>query len=645
MTSDQPPRFDYKTAWIMAGLFVAVLAVYAWTLAPGMVRGDGAELQFTLARGGVAHPTGYPLYTLLGWLWAHVLPFGSMAWRINLLSAVAGAGAVALTYAIGYRLTRRVLPALAGALLLAFSPTFWTQSSITEVYALHILFVAAVLYLLLLWRDAGPRRPRFLVATAFVYGLSLSHHRTMLLLAPAILVFLVLEEWAPRLRRGSGARTAVPNTDTDTGTGKQAREGQVGRNRSGGTAEQRVARSVRSVLVLSAAFLAGLLPYLHIFVHQLSRGRTVQHIVWNVILGGDFVGFLGLRSNQLYVLWDLPRQQVGLFGLAVAAIGLVWLAWKQRSVAWLLGLSYAANVAFCLFYRVPDIPVFAIPGTLVLAVWAGASAGFLASLIARMARPSSPLRRVRSRVPAFTRYTLELALVLVAMTSFRHLPAVQGEVSQMDGDIEQQTRDLLAYPFEPGAIVIGSWDTTMAARWLRTVEGVQADVRVIAVHRECEWLIQALNSGGPVYMTPEVQITRLPEGYQFEEAQQLGKITTRPAAYTRLDLQLHPQVTLEGVQRQGQLLILRWLVTGAPLAEDYSTYVHFFDAEGQPLGQQDKGIGEATCWYPPTTWPPGEVMQDLFILPAGTASIRTGLYAVHEGQIEPLGTDATFALP
>ncbi len=174
------------------GLFAATLVLYVWTLAPGLVRGDGGELQYVLAIRGVAHPTGYPLYTLLGWLWTKLIPFGSIAWRINLLSAVCGAGAVALVYGIVYRLTRRIVPALAGAVFLGLSPVFWTLSSVTEVYALHALFVAAVLYLLLVWRDATSHRFRLLALTAFVYGLSLSHHRTMILLAPAMAVFVLL---------------------------------------------------------------------------------------------------------------------------------------------------------------------------------------------------------------------------------------------------------------------------------------------------------------------------------------------------------------------------------------------------------------------------------------------------------------------
>ena len=585
--------------WTALGLFVVTLILYLWTLAPGLVRGDGGELQYVLAIRGVAHPTGYPLYTLLGWLWTQLLPFGSIAWCINLLSAVCGAGAVTLVYGIVYRLIRRPVPALAGALFLAFSPVFWTLSSVTEVYALHALFVAAVLYLLLAWRDAKSHRFRILVLTAFVYGLSLSHHRTMLLLAPAIGVFVLLV---------SGGRPS----------------------RSRGW----VRRMTRRSLVLALAFLAGLLPYLHIFAYHLSRGRTVQDVVVNVILGGDFAGFLGLRSDPLYVLWELPRQQLGLLGLIAAAAGVAWLIWKERNAAWLLGLVYLANVAFCLLYRVPDIPDFTLPITLVLAVWAGASAGFLS--------------RLRGRESI--RLGLELALLMIAALSLRHLPQAQAGIASRDGGIEAQGRALLAYPFEPDATVIADWDLAMVVRFLRNIEGIQADVQVQSVRlgreRGCEALRAALESGKAVYVAPAVRLTRLPDGYQFEAAAPYLKISGQPAPYTRLDRQIDPQVVLEGVQVRDDLLVLRWLVAGSALDTDYTTYVHYFDSTGQPIGQEDKGLGaELSCWYRPTAWPPGEVIQDLYVAPSGTAAIRVGLYTLVDGQVQSRGDAPLITLP
>ena len=81
--------------WPVAAAGLA-LALYARTLAPGVFVADFAEFQYLPARLGLAHPNGFPFYMLLGKLWS-LLPIGNLAWRMNLLSALAGTLAVGLT--------------------------------------------------------------------------------------------------------------------------------------------------------------------------------------------------------------------------------------------------------------------------------------------------------------------------------------------------------------------------------------------------------------------------------------------------------------------------------------------------------------------------------------------------------------------
>ena len=187
----------------LTGLLAMV--VYLRTLAPGVLGGDSGEFQFTAWLGGFAHPTGYPLYLILGYLWTHLLPWHDPAWRLNLFSALCGAFAVALTYllaaAILHRtlrpgqgvIARRLLAVLA-ALSFAFTSTFWSQALVAEVYALNAVFVVAVLLGLVIWSEQAANgvvgRSRTLYWTAAVYGLGLAHHRTMILLVPAVALFL-----------------------------------------------------------------------------------------------------------------------------------------------------------------------------------------------------------------------------------------------------------------------------------------------------------------------------------------------------------------------------------------------------------------------------------------------------------------------
>ncbi|HEX6691143.1 MAG TPA: DUF2723 domain-containing protein [Burkholderiales bacterium] len=133
---------------------------------------------------GIEHPPGFPLHTLLGKL-ATLLPVGSVAYRVHLLSALFGALTCALVWLCARRLAEGRLPAYLAALGLGLMPVFWSQSVIAEVYTLNTFFFA-----LLLWLALQPGVGR-LYWMALLFGLSLSNHWPLtLLVAPAFAVRL-----------------------------------------------------------------------------------------------------------------------------------------------------------------------------------------------------------------------------------------------------------------------------------------------------------------------------------------------------------------------------------------------------------------------------------------------------------------------
>ena len=147
-----------------------------------MVRGDSAEFVVAAATLGVPHPSGYPLHVLLGYLFSG-LPFGpfgpvgSVAWRVNLLSAVADAAAVGVLCLAVSRWAGSVWAGVAAAGLFGFSANVWHYATNAEVFALHNLAVAALLLVSLLYAA----RPTATNATwiALVLGLGLSNHHTL----------------------------------------------------------------------------------------------------------------------------------------------------------------------------------------------------------------------------------------------------------------------------------------------------------------------------------------------------------------------------------------------------------------------------------------------------------------------------------
>src|SRR6266545_775141 len=153
-----------------AGVFAVAMVVYLRTLLPGSSFGDWGEMQMIPAQLGVPHPTGYPLYVLLGKAFS-LLPMGSIAYRANLLSAVAAAGGAAAVVLVSTRLgVRPVLAAIAG-LTLAVTGTLWLEATFSEMNGLHLLLVGLVIHRALVWR--AERRDSDLRLGGLLAGVSL----------------------------------------------------------------------------------------------------------------------------------------------------------------------------------------------------------------------------------------------------------------------------------------------------------------------------------------------------------------------------------------------------------------------------------------------------------------------------------------
>lgn len=188
---------DYALAILGALL---ALAVYLKTLAVTVTGEDSGELVAAAATLGIPHPTGYPLWCLLGYAFTKIIPIGDAAFRVNLMSAVFGSATVFLVILIVIRLTRSHLAGLGGGLSLAFSREFWEQSVIAEVYTLNAFFFAWCILIILAWRES--RRDRLLRWFALVYGLSLTNHSTMAMVGPVFGLYVLAIE--PRIWRRFG---------------------------------------------------------------------------------------------------------------------------------------------------------------------------------------------------------------------------------------------------------------------------------------------------------------------------------------------------------------------------------------------------------------------------------------------------------
>jgi hypothetical protein len=181
----------------LALLVALLLAVYLTTLSRSISGGDSGELVTVAYELGVAHPPGYPLHTLIGHGLTY-LPFGSIAMRVNLGSALYATGCGILIWATLRRWLGDPWIAFFGAGLFCFSPSVWRYAIIAEVFALNNLCVAGLLFAALRYWQAP--EPRWIYVVSAIAGLGLANHHSLVFALVPLLCCLAVRDWRPLLR-------------------------------------------------------------------------------------------------------------------------------------------------------------------------------------------------------------------------------------------------------------------------------------------------------------------------------------------------------------------------------------------------------------------------------------------------------------
>lgn len=182
---EEPIQGEVWLPWVF-GILTAV--VFLMTMCRTVPGGDSGELISVSYALGVAHPPGYPLYTLLGHLFTYI-PIGNVAWRVNFMSAVFGLASGLVLYALTARWLRDRWLAILAAGIFIFSPLAWRYAVVAEVFTLNNLFIVLLLYVTL--RFVEEPRLKWAAAWSATLGLACSHHHTILFLAIPIFLMLV----------------------------------------------------------------------------------------------------------------------------------------------------------------------------------------------------------------------------------------------------------------------------------------------------------------------------------------------------------------------------------------------------------------------------------------------------------------------
>ena len=400
----------------------AALAVYGMTLCPTVYVEGSGELIGAAHRLGTAHPTGYPLFCLSGRLLALALPWVSPAVAINAASALFAAACCGALAALLYGRGVRPVVALAAALVLAFSRTFWSQAVIAEVYGLALLLVVLVLAQTL--RACERKEPRQVLLLGWLMGLGLTAHLMQVLIWPGIVAVLAWR-WPALWRRP---------------------------------------------LLLAQGLLTALGGYSLVAYLPLRNGRG-SGFHWGPL--DDLAALWQHLSGSLYrsSFFSLPlegmllnaqrwlEQAAGEFHLALVPLiawgG--WAAWRRdRSVLVLVGGAITCNLIAALnYHRDPNgLPVFYLLSIVGLAVWLAMGLDALAS-------------RVRPLV------SVPIAALVVALMLIAHYEASDRSENWV---ADRYGRDILADLPEGAILITEGDDAAFVLDYLLRIEGLRPDV-------------------------------------------------------------------------------------------------------------------------------------------------------------------------
>lgn len=580
---------------LAVALVGAVFLMYWRTTGPTVLPGDSGELQFAAWGFWLAHPTGYPLYLILGGAWQHLVQIGDPAFRLNLFSAFWSALTTGVAFLAFWNVTQSRAAATIAALTLAVSPLFWSQATRAEVYALHSFFVALLTLWGILWHTAPQRK--YAIAFALTFGLSLAHHRTTLLLLPA---FAAL--FADRL--------IVPGLE--------------------------VRRLIQRVFFYGALAALPLLLYLYIPLRagatpyaQLDLSPAPPITIFEdsprgwlaVILGSGFAGALRVDAGTWNVLRDFPNHwltQLNPVGVLASVLGFGALLWLKKYP--LAAFVLYGGLTFLLFnsvYQIGDIADYYTPIYFFCCL---ALAAAIAVVIQQL------------RANPYTRHSTLPSIALLAFLAVLPLQNLFNNFFTQDRSHYTMTRTqwagIFASDLPDNAILISNdRDEITPLYFLQLVEkqhpnwaGVFPKIAPGARYDNVIALAQTvMASKRPLYAIKQLPALTLrysiqeigPDLWRVNRAAPRAPQNPSDAILGNA-LRVRGYSILAGEPTAGSRLTLtvQYEVL-EPLTRDYTTSLQLLDANDKKVSQGNDHIpGELE--YPSSKWRAGEIIQDQF---------------------------------
>ena len=473
----------YRDHVVAAALWLTIFLVYIQTIARTVGFIDSGELATVPYVLGIAHPTGYPLWTLVTHIFSHLPIANEEIVRLNIFCAlVTSSAAVLLFYAMlllfrsGVKTNdpyHSIIPASFSALVLAFSQTFWDQATSIEVYAFHLFLLSATLLLFLRaifsFTEERVIDQRKWLLFAYVLGLSFTNHLTTILLAPGFL-FLYFSVF------------------------RLSKEG------------------IRQLFILAVPFIVGLSVYIYFPIRTVQQPvlnwgypATLERIFWHVS-GKQYRVWMFSSSAAAATQWNrfLNAAPVEFYyvPLLFSLLGAWRLLMHERRIFMFIFLLLAGCIAYTVNYSINDIDSYFLLAYVSLAMFAGFGA-LEAGMI---------FKKVGGRIAVVI---ILLAVVIGELSA--NWPEVDASSNYLVHDYTATILDNL----KPNAIIISyQWDYFVSASYyFQYVKHVREDVTVIdkELLRRSWYYLQMKKNHPALYEKSRTEIESfLEELYKFE---------------------------------------------------------------------------------------------------------------------------------
>ncbi len=596
--------FSIKARWETAVAFLITfifLTLYITTLSPDILPADNGEFQLIAANLGVAHPPGFPLYTLIAHLMTR-LPLGTNpAYQVNLLSAVTSSITLFLVYLTTLRLTQKHLAAITAVITLGSATTFWAQATTANIRSLTALFAAWMFYTLLNFylatqQEQQHKADRYLIWFAFGLGLGGTHHASLAFMGLIFVIFIVVTD--PSLLRPSK-------------------------------------RWLRPLL----AFLLGLLPLIYLplrafaDVRGTSAGLATWAGFWNHVLALGFRGDLFYYTaaaelwQRLKIMGNVMTFQFAWLLLLTMLIGILLLFKRDWRLALLFGGSFGIHALVTATYRAPQTVEYMLPAYVASVLCLGVTVAWLQTLA--------------NQEPVVKRIGFVVVGVILGTAVYQTTNNYPSYASLHQDRTARDFAQPLLEQAPADSVILAHWHWVTPLWYLQEVEGVRPDVEVRFVFPEGEayaetWARRVAEDFGngrdviSTYYNPET-FAGLPypepldEAYLFRQSPR----SELPTDFTPIDIPLGTAILLRGMHLdtptttagQEAVFTLAWEPLNTT-PEPITLFSHLVDQNGNIIAQQDVPALAQSAGLTLTQF---RLTPRLDTLP-GTYSIMSGAY-------------------